>query len=126
MIEIILPLPPSANRMWRRFGNRTVMAPEYREWKSASAESIAHQIGGMDPLRWYSLAIVLPPSRIDPDNRLKALNDALQAGGAIVDDKHMRCLVLTVDDDRADRATALLQLREAAEPVKQKKQRKRA
>ena len=125
MLEIILPLPPSANRMWRRFGNRTVMAPEYRAWKSASAESIAYQIGGMEPLHWYSLAIVLPPSRIDPDNRLKALNDALQAGGAIRDDKHMRCLVMSVDDERADKETALIQLREVAAPVKVKKGRRK-
>ena len=103
------------------FRGRMTKSTEYRAWKDASAESIAHQIGGMEPIKWFSLAIVLPPSRIDPDNRVKALNDALQAGGAILDDRYLRCLILTVDDDRADRATALLQLRTADEPVKVKK-----
>lgn len=125
MIEVILPLPPSANRMWRMFRGRMTKSQEYRAWKDASAESIAHQIGDMEPIKWFSLAIVLPPSRIDPDNRVKALNDALQAGGAILDDRYLRCLVLTVDDDRADRATALLQLRQADEPVKPKKGKKK-
>lgn len=126
VVEVILPLPPSANRMWRMMRGRMTKSSEYRAWAAAAAESIAHQIAGMPPLKWFTLAITLPPTRRDPDNSIKALNDALQAGGAIVDDRYLRCLVLTVDDDRADTATALLQLREVVGPVKPAKKRKAA
>jgi Holliday junction resolvase RusA-like endonuclease len=125
-ISLTLPLPPSANRIWRMWRGRMRKSDEYRAWKDAAAESVALQLAGDGPLRHFTVAIMLPPTRIDPDNRVKPYLDALQAGGAIEDDKRLRCLVLTVDDTR-DPTTALIQLRHAeAPPPKVKKKKGKA
>jgi crossover junction endodeoxyribonuclease RusA len=118
MIEIILPLPPSANRIWRNFGGRMVKSSEYRVWKDTAAASIAHQMGGQPPLMWFTAAMVMPPTRRDLDNSIKPAMDALQAGGAVEDDKRLRALVISVDDNRRGNDTVLIQLRPASEPEK--------
>ncbi len=123
-ICITLPLPPSANRIWRKMRGRMVKSDEYREWKDTAAASVAHQLAGDGPLLHFAALIILPRCRIDPDNRIKPLLDAMQAGGAIEDDRHLRRLVLTVDDAR-DPETALVQL-SAAEAPPPKAKAKRA
>lgn len=123
---ITLPLPPSANRIWRKMRGHVVKSDEYRAWKDAAARDVAHQLGGDGPLLHFAALIILPRCRIDPDNRIKPLLDAMQAGGAIEDDKHLRRLVLTVDDARAP-DTALIQLSRAeAPPPKPKAKRRKA
>lgn len=123
-ICITLPLPPSTNRIWRQMRGRMVKSDTYRAWKDAAAASIAHQIGGDGPLQHFAALIIMPPTRRDPDNSIKPLLDAMQAGGAIEDDKHLRRLVLTVDDAR-DPATALIQLSRAEAPAPKQKARRR-
>ena len=125
MIEITLPLPPSANRIWRNFRGRMVKSAEYRDWRDEAADSIAHQMGGQPPLMWFTAAMIMPPTRRDLDNSIKPALDALQAGGAVEDDKHLRALVISVDDNRRGNDTVLIQLRAADEPVKVKKGRKK-
>lgn len=121
MIEITLPLPPSANRIWRSFRGRMVKSSEYRIWKDTAAASIAHQMGGQPALEWFTAAMVMPPTRRDLDNSIKPALDALQAGGAVQDDKRLLALVISVDDARRGNDTVLIQLRSADEPVKVKK-----
>lgn len=121
-IAITLPLPPSANRMWRVMRGHAVKSSEYRAWKDAAATAIAHQLAGDGPMLHFTAAIILPRTRRDPDNFIKPLLDAMQAGGAIADDKHLQCLVLTVDHDRS-LDSALVQLRHAAAPPKPKRKR---
>lgn len=123
-IELFLPLPPSANRIWRNWGGRMVKSSEYRTWKDAAAHSIAHQLAGQPALQWFSAAIIMPPTRRDLDNSAKPILDALQAGGAVSDDKGLRCLLMTVDDARRGETTVAITLRPASEPVKVKKSRK--
>ncbi len=125
MFLFVLPLPPSANRIWRNFGGRMVKSAEYRAWKDAAAASIASQMGGHAPLMWFSAAITMPPTRRDLDNSIKPLLDALQAGGAVDDDKRLRALVIGVDDERRGNDTVLIQLRIANEPAKPAKKGKR-
>ncbi len=120
-IEIFLPLPPSANRIWRNFGGRMVKSSEYRAWKDTAAASIAHQMGGQPPLGWFTAAMVMPPTRRDLDNSIKPTLDALQAGGAVQDDKRLRALVISVDDSRRGAETVLISLRPANAPEKVKK-----
>jgi Holliday junction resolvase RusA-like endonuclease len=115
-LSIVLPLPPSANRIWRKMRGHMVKSSEYRAWKDAAAQSIAHQLDGDGPMLHFAAFIILPRCRIDPDNRIKPILDACQAGGAIEDDKHLRRLVLTVDDAR-DPDTALIQLSRAEAPA---------
>jgi Holliday junction resolvase RusA-like endonuclease len=122
-MSIILPLPPSTNRMWRIMRGRAVKSADYRAWKDGAALSIARQIAGDGPLMHFTVAILMPPTRRDPDNSVKPFLDALQAGGAIQDDKRLRCLVLTVDDTR-DPETALIELRHAAAPPPKPKNRR--
>lgn len=124
--EIFLPLPPSANRIWRSFRGRMVKSSEYRAWKDAAAVSIAHQLGGQPPLEWFSASIIMPPTRRDLDNSVKPTLDALQAGGAVVDDKFLRCLVIAVDDSRRGSDTVLIQIRAANPPAPKAKKGKRA
>jgi Holliday junction resolvase RusA-like endonuclease len=123
-ISITLSLPPSTNRMWRIMRGRAVKSNDYRAWKDAAARAVAEQIAGDGPLLHFTAAIVMPPTRRDPDNSIKPFLDALQAGGAIEDDKRLRCLLLTVDDGR-DPETALLQLRHAPAPPPKVKARKK-
>ena len=125
MIEIILPLPPSANRIWRNFRGRMVKSSEYREWRDDAADSIAHQMGGQPPLMWFTAAMIMPPTRRDLDNSIKPTLDALQAGGAVMDDKRLRALVISVDDSRRGAETVLISLRPANAPEKSVKKGRR-
>lgn len=123
--DIVLTLaePPSSNRLWRQMRGRMVKSPAYREWKDAEAARVAHQVGGDCCLEWFSAAIVLPPSRRDPDNSIKPLLDAIQAGGAVRNDRLLRHLSLTVDDDR-EPGTVLVRLNAASAPKAKRKTRK--
>jgi Holliday junction resolvase RusA-like endonuclease len=123
--EIVLRLtePPSTNRMYRRAKVGMRKSDEYRDWKDANAASIAEQRAGRT-LNWFSISIDLPASRRDPDNSIKPLLDALQAGGAIVNDSRLRGLSLDVLDEPGEIIT--VRLYEAAPRVKPKRSRKRA
>lgn len=113
-ISITLALPPSANKSWRPgigAGGHPAMfkrAP-YKAWLADAKDRAAEQAAGDRVPYRYHLRIVLPETPRDPDNSIKLLCDALQRGGVIADDKHLRRLVLDVDPARTD-ATALLEL----------------
>lgn len=97
--RLILPLPPSVNDLWRTFKGRMLVSKPYRKWKDAAADKLAHQLGGQAALAWFTAAITMPVTRRDPDNAIKPILDALQAGGAIQNDSLLRGLTLDVDDD---------------------------
>lgn len=88
--SVTLPLPVSANRIWRRGkgGKTTHISKEYAEWKREAA----HAVKSLDlvPVSGrYSLLILIPAKdRADADNRVKAVSDLLVACGVIPDDKH--------------------------------------
>lgn len=107
-IILVLPLPPSSNRIWRSNRGRTHKATEYKHWLQTCAQLTAIQAGGDGiPYRFHA-RIVLPATRRDPDNSIKPTLDMLQAARVITNDRYMRRLTLEVDDCRP--ATMLVEL----------------
>jgi Holliday junction resolvase RusA-like endonuclease len=125
MSEIVLriPVPPSANRIWRRAGAIMHKSTEYRAWKDAAAAAIQEQRAGRC-FDWFSIGIDLPHSRRDPDNSIKPILDACQAGGAVINDSRLRGMTLDVLDEPGEVVT--VRLYEAAPRVEPKRSRKRA
>lgn len=123
--EIVLRIaaPPSANRIWRRSRMGMHKSEEYRAWKDAAAADIQAQRAGRC-LEWFSIGIDLPHSRRDPDNSIKPLLDAIQAGGAIQNDSRLRGMTLDVLDEPGEVVT--VRLYEAAPRVEPKRARRRA
>ena len=87
-VNLSLPYPPSANRLWRAVNGRQIKSAEYRQWIDEAALSIRLQrprgiIGA------YHLVIrASRPDRRrrDIDNLLKPISDALCQGGVVGDD----------------------------------------
>lgn len=100
--RLILPMPPSANRLWRIAGRSMIKTQHYREWMAKAADGVTYQLGGRPAISWFSVSIGLPVSRRDPDNGIKPLLDALQQGGAIENDGKLRGLTLDVHDDQPE------------------------
>lgn len=98
--RLILPMPPSANRLWRIAGRSMIKTQHYRDWMAKAADGVTHQLGGAPALAWFTVAIGMPVSKRDPDNGIKPLLDALQHGGAVQDDSMLRGLTLDVQDDQ--------------------------
>lgn len=95
-----LPYPPSVNHYWRRVGWRTLISREGRRYRrevvALLAASRARPMHGSLVVR----VMMHPPDRRrrDLDNTLKALLDAMQHGGAFVDDDQIARLEI----ERAD------------------------
>ena len=97
MFEAELPYPPSINHYWRRVGGRTLISREGRRFRE---RVVAILVGRRAPPLVGSLAVeveVYPPDnrRRDIDNVQKALLDALQHGGAYVDDNQIVRLAIS-------------------------------
>lgn len=92
MSEIIIPYPPSANRLWRNVGGKTIKSEEYRLWlATASWEIRAQRPARIDGP--YTLEIVADaPDRRgrDIDNLIKPISDVLKLAGVYADDKAAR------------------------------------
>lgn len=124
-ITLTIAEPPSANRIWVMHRGRMRKSPAYREWTETQARAVEQQLGGDCCLEWYSMAITLPPSRRDPDNSIKPIGDLMQAAGAVRNDRLLRSLTLTVDDDR-EPGTVLVRLYAVEGPKPKARTRKRA
>ena len=101
MIVLDLPLPPSANRIWRYVpgSTRTVLTEAYQEWKRAADQFALAQLGaGREPIAGpFAVTITLDRERHkrgDPDNRIKPALDYLQRSGVVANDKHLERLTL--------------------------------
>ena len=94
-LRVVLPLPPTVNKLWvpvaTRRGARMVKRTASQDWADGAMRLVASQA----------------PTRID-GGRIKPLLDALQAGGAIRNDKYCRSLHVEIDDSRE--GTALIEL----------------
>jgi crossover junction endodeoxyribonuclease RusA len=89
MIELILPLAPSANRYWRTGRGRTYVSDEAKSYREEVGWIIAQ--AGLEPITtpvtlW--IEAYLWRADQDLDNREKALIDSLQVehGGILIDD----------------------------------------
>lgn len=90
-IVIHLPLlPPSANRLWRRAGQRIHKSAKYAAWLRAMGLLAKSQIGRSRIAGPYKLSVLVARPdrrRRDLDNfAFKAVNDLLVGIGAVDDD----------------------------------------
>jgi len=96
MVELELPYPPSINHYWRRVGPRTLISREGRRFRQRVVAILAAL--RIKPMTG-KLAVhveVFPPDRRrrDLDNCLKSLLDAMEHGGAYVDDGQIAKLTI--------------------------------
>ncbi|CAH1657674.1 putative Crossover junction endodeoxyribonuclease RusA [Hyphomicrobiales bacterium] len=106
-VVIQLPVPPSANRIWRIAGTRltkngkrapnVIKSPAYRAWQDEAGWLLRSQRPGR-VAGAYDLTITLPKVRIDPDNAVKGASDILVKHNIIDDDKFARRITIERDD----------------------------
>ena len=113
MREFELPYPPSINHYWRRVGPRTLISREGRQFRRDVMAILAGM--GIEPLTGKLIVCVdiFPPDnrRRDIDNVTKALLDALEHGGAYVDDSQI--VKLTIEKgERVEGGKTLVKIRE--------------
>lgn len=89
MTRLTLPMPPSANRYWRKFKNRMVISDEAAAYKREVA-ALAHEQGAtpIDGNVRVSLDVYRKQRSGDLDNRIKCTLDALR-GLLYHDDKQV-------------------------------------
>ena len=95
MICATLPVPPSANRLWRVYRGRMVTSATYATWKTTAGLILNVAAAGKSIPGPYALTIrvgVLKGRRLDLDNYLKPLNDLLQSCGAVRNDSDCQCV----------------------------------
>ena len=88
MYRIILPFPPSVNRLWRCVKGRTILSKDGRLWFAAAADSVREQWPAtvVTPVRVDILVIPPDKRKRDIDNVVKPVLDALTKGMALKDD----------------------------------------
>ena len=97
MIELELPMPPSANRYWRYVNGKVLKSKQARDyiktigdlWMVYKAQKKAKAFGKDQRLQIYIQ--VFPPNRIrrDLDNLLKVLMDSLEKAGLFTNDEQI-------------------------------------
>lgn len=94
--EVLLPWPPSTNRIWRSGKGKTYRSGEYLTWRSAAAWTIkAAKLTHISSMFEAEIVLYPPTNRlIDLDNRIKAILDAAQDSGVITNDGLCRRLVV--------------------------------
>ncbi len=92
-----LAVPPSANNLFRNVsGKGRVKTDKYKRWSKAAAWQVrlGHKGPALEGPTAVSITMKRPNKNSDLDNRAKGVLDALQAGGAIGNDKQVSCLTL--------------------------------
>lgn len=100
MRELVLPYPPSANRLWTRTRRGMRRTDEYKSWIEECQLATIRQRG--KPIEsHYCLNVVADrpdKRRRDLDNLLKPVSDGLVHSGVIPDD-HMCVAIQAAWDD---------------------------
>ena len=97
MIVVSIPLPPSANRLWRAVRGRTkpTIAPAYAAWKREAgvmldAARVDAVVGAFD------IAISIPTKmRGDADNRIKPILDLMKTKRLTDDDRNAQTVSIS-------------------------------
>lgn len=92
-----IAVPPTANNLFRNVpGFGRVKTDRYKKWAKAAAWEVRLQHTGpaLEGPTAVSISLKRPSKSSDLDNRAKGVLDALQAGGAIDNDKQVTCLTL--------------------------------
>ena len=92
--SVLLDMPPSTNRMWRKGATGIYPSAEYRSWKSAAAVEVMAARKGTT---WHGpVEVIIIAKRLhklrDLDNNIKPILDALQLGQVIEDDNQVHRL----------------------------------
>jgi crossover junction endodeoxyribonuclease RusA len=107
---IVLPFPPSVNRMWRTFRGRMLLSADGRQYRANAVAAVlqSREAYGAAPVV-VSITAWLPDNRRrDADNLLKAPLDALVHAGALADDAQI--IELRVRKAGVDRARPRLEV----------------
>ena len=90
-----LPMPPSANKIWRAVNGRVIKSAEYRKWIKEAAVAIRTNENYRQFKGDCHVGIDVPRirSNMDLDNRIKPALDALQAAGVIENDSSVTRIV---------------------------------
>lgn len=94
---IVLPFPPSVNRLWRQFKGRTILSAEGRTYRKNVADCIwqdGHRYAKNGELGVTIRAFVPDARRRDLDNLLKASLDAMTHAGVWHDDSQIKRLAI--------------------------------
>jgi crossover junction endodeoxyribonuclease RusA len=89
---LTLPLPPSVNRYWRKSPRGMYISQEGKDFRQKVAEIVAeHNAIKFGSARLFMAVKLSMRDRraADLDNRLKALNDALEHAGLFDDDEQI-------------------------------------
>jgi crossover junction endodeoxyribonuclease RusA len=89
---IVLPWPPSVNRIWRSVNNRVLLSRDGRSYREhVMREWMSARIQGFGKSRLAVSIVAHAPDarRRDIDNICKAVLDALQHAGAYNDDSQI-------------------------------------
>jgi crossover junction endodeoxyribonuclease RusA len=100
MLSLTLPFPPSANTYYRNFKGRMVLSEAGRKFRNEVAGLFLIARAKRQEGRLALFVELHPPTlrKYDADNRLKALQDALQHAGAFDDDEQIDAVAVFKDE----------------------------
>lgn len=103
-IEVHLPMPISANRLWRsrKAGKgRVSLSPEYKSWK-VQADMLAIAMGSLRGVKKiqgaFEASIIIKRGRGDLDNRIKGVLDWAQSRELVRNDSECEKLTIQYGD----------------------------
>lgn len=99
--SVTLPIPPTANRMWRNGNTRQGKSAEYEGWKRAASWDVNMQRKGVKFTDPVSVTIIAKqPNKLrDLDNLIKPSLDSLQAGCLLSNDNIVRSITARWAED---------------------------
>ena len=101
ILSLPLPWPPTINTYWRNVNGRTLLSKKGREYKRTVWQAVAEGGGRLRLACPIAVEIVLHPptkAKMDIDNRIKALLDAMQDASVYVDDSQVEHLTVIRGD----------------------------
>lgn len=124
MVTILeLPFPPALSGYFGVFRGRKILSKRGREYKKdVQRICMLERVKMFETERLEVCVMLYPPTRrkCDLDNYMKALLDALQAGGAYADDSQIDKLIITrgpVDKDGPGVVVSICEIGEAQQDI---------
>ena len=101
IISLTLPIAPVVNKGWAPVrtmnGARLVKRTAAADWAAEARWLVLNQRAGTQIEGPFAASIIVPETRADIDARIKSTLDACQHGGAVINDKHCRRLLVEID-----------------------------
>ena len=120
-MRLTLPWPPSTNTIWRSLrsgpmAGRVLLSKAGREYRKAVHAAVTAQIGARGAISGPVRVDILlhPPTRhrLDLDNRIKAVLDALTHAAVWADDSQVDVLIVSRGEVRPNDGCALVEVAE--------------